>query len=88
MPSGSRTYFLTYAALVLLLAGTVSVSLFHLGIWNPILNLSIAVAKASLIVWFFMHVRQGQPIARLFTAAAFFWLLLLFGLPLTDYLAR
>lgn len=88
MPSGSRVYFLTYGALVLLLAGTITVSLFHFGIWNPVLNLGIAAAKAFLIVWFFMHVRQGKPIARLFTAAAFFWLLILFGLPLTDYLAR
>jgi cytochrome c oxidase subunit 4 len=39
-------------------------------------------------VFFFMHVRWASKLARLFVAAGFFWLLLLFVLVMMDYYNR
>jgi cytochrome c oxidase subunit 4 len=82
------TFILVDVVLLGLLAATYGVSFLHLGILNPILNLSIAVAKAGLVAWFFMHLRAASPAARLFAGAALFWLVILFALGLSDWLAR
>lgn len=51
-------------------------------------NLGIAALKAFLIMWFFMHVREGSGLLRLFAFGGLFWLLILLGLSLGDYLTR
>lgn len=83
-----HTLILVDAALLALLAATYGVSYLHLGIFNPLLNLAIAVVKAGLVVWFFMHLRGASGLVRLFAGAAMFWLVVLFGLGLNDWLTR
>jgi hypothetical protein len=34
------------------------------------------------------HLREGSGLVRLFSVAALFWLLILFGLGLSDWLTR
>ena len=63
------------AGVLALLAATYGVSFLQLGIFNPILNFSIAVAKAGLVAWFFMHLRAATGIVRLFAGAALLWLI-------------
>ena len=82
------TFAFVYLALLGLLAATIGVAHLHLGPWNPVLNLSIAAIKAYLIVWFFMHVRELPTLARLAAFGGLLWLAILFGLSLTDWLAR
>ncbi len=48
----------------------------------------IAAAKGVLIILFFMHVKDGPKLTRVFAAAAFVWLLILLALTMTDYLSR
>jgi cytochrome c oxidase subunit 4 len=86
--SDRRTLVLVDLALMGLLAATYGVSFLHLCIFNPILNFSIAVAKAGLVVWFFMHLRAATGLVRLFAGAALLWLLIMFGLGLSDWIAR
>ncbi|MGE5442449.1 MAG: cytochrome C oxidase subunit IV family protein, partial [Bacteroidota bacterium] len=69
-------------------AATIGVSFLHLGAFNPILNFGIAATKAALIAWFFMHPRAASGVVRLFAGAALFWLLIMFGLGLSDWIAR
>lgn len=82
------TLLLVYLACLMLLAATIGVAQLELGALNPLLNLSIASLKALLIAWFFMHLREGSGLVRVFAASALFWLLILFGLSLSDYLTR
>ena len=82
------TFAFVYCALLGLLAATMGVAHLQLGAWNPVLNLSIAATKAFLIAWFFMHVREGPPLVRLAAFGGLLWLAILFGLSLTDWLAR
>ena len=81
-------YLLIYVALMVLLIATVWVAEFDLGTANTAISLSIAIAKAVLVILFFMHVRHGGGLIWVFAAASFLWLSLLLGLTLTDYTTR
>ena len=55
---------------------------------NNVVMLTIACIKALLVILFFMHVRWSTRLTWVVVAAGFFWLLILFGLTMTDYLSR
>ena len=55
---------------------------------RTIAGLPIAAAKATLIVLFFMHVRYGSPLVRLFAMSGFVWLIILFAFVAADVLTR
>lgn len=76
---------LTWLALMILLALTVTSALIEMGILNPVLNISIAAVKTVLIGLFFMHLKGATNLVRLAAGAGLFWLLLMFGLVLSDY---
>jgi cytochrome c oxidase subunit IV len=89
MTRPQSTFLFVYLALLCLLALTIgSAQFLSLGAFKPVVNLGIAAIKAALIAWFFMHVREGGPLVRLFSVAALFWLVILFGLGLSDWLTR
>jgi cytochrome c oxidase subunit IV len=46
------------------------------------------VLKASLVVLFFMGLRHNTPLTKLTAVAGFFWLMILFGVTMSDYLTR
>jgi cytochrome c oxidase subunit 4 len=73
---------------MVLLALTIAAARFDLGAANVPIALAIAIAKAILIVLFFMHVRYGSPLLRLFAAGGFFWLLIMLAFILADVQAR
>ena len=77
-----------YALLMLLLGLTLGSSYLELGIWNSVLNLGIAVLKAALIAWFFMHLRHSPPAVGVAAGVGLLWLLPLFWLTLVDYANR
>lgn len=80
--------YLTWAALLLLLAATVGSALFPLGAWNGAINLVIACAKAALVAAIFMRLRSAGALIRLVAASALFMMLLLVGLSAADYATR
>jgi cytochrome c oxidase subunit 4 len=81
-------FAVVYLALLGLLGATIGVAHLRLGPWNPVLNMSIAAAKAFLIAWFFMHLREASALVRLAACGGLLWLAILFGLGLGDWLAR
>jgi cytochrome c oxidase subunit 4 len=50
--------------------------------------MTIAVIKGTLVVLFFMHVKQSRSMTKLFVVAGFFWMALLFVFVLSDYFSR
>jgi cytochrome c oxidase subunit IV len=77
--------------LLCLFAGTVLTffaATWDMGIFNPVVALTIACTKATLVILFFMHVRYSTKLTMITVAAGFFWLLILITLSLTDYLSR
>ena len=83
-----KTYFFVYLALLVLLAGTVLATSFNLGIWDTLIALSIAIAKALLVILFFMEVRFNSNLTKIYVVAGFLWLSILISLTLSDYLTR
>jgi cytochrome c oxidase subunit 4 len=83
-----RVYAAVFAGLLALTATTVAVSKLDLGEYNFIAAMTIAVIKASLVVWFFMDVRRSSSMTKLFIGAGFFWMAILLVFVLSDYLSR
>ena len=81
-------YYAVFAALIVGTALTVGVAFVDMGALNNIVMLGIASAKALLVILFFMHVRWSTRLTWVVVASGFFWLLILFGLTMTDYLTR
>lgn len=73
---------------MVLLILTIAVAHFDLGPWSLAVALVIAVAKALLILLFFMHLRYDKREVLVFAGAAYLWLLILIIGTLHDYLSR
>ena len=84
----TATYFRVYAALLALAAATTAVAFVDLGGFSLAAALGIAAAKTVLVILYFMHVRFGSAITRLFAGVAFAFLAILIALTLSDVLTR
>jgi cytochrome c oxidase subunit 4 len=81
-------YYSVFAALIVGTALTVGAAEVDLGALNNVVMLAIACTKALLVVLFFMHVRWSSRLTWVVAASGFVWLLILFGITMTDYLTR
>lgn len=81
-------YVLVFLALMVLTTATVAISFLELGEWNFVVAIAIAICKASLVIWFFMHLNHASALTKLFAGAGFFWMLILIALTLSDYHSR
>lgn len=88
MSAKIRTFALVWLALILLLAMTVGAAFLPLGPAKPFISIAIAIAKASLIFWFFMHLREDTGLLRLAAVGGALWLLILLLLMSSDLLTR
>ena len=82
------TYWTVWALLMGLLASTVVLNQFALGLWGTVLALAIACLKALLVAVFYMHLRHSPAFIRLVAGAALLWICLLFALSWADFLSR
>lgn len=81
-------YYWVFIALIIGTGLTVAAAEVDLGPLNNIVMLAIACTKALLVILFFMHVRWSTRLTWVVVASGFFWLLILFGLGMTDYVSR
>ena len=81
-------YYLVFIALIIGTGLTVAAAELDLGALNNVVMIAIAASKALLVVLFFMHVRWGTRLTWVVAGSGFFWLLILFGLTMSDYLSR
>ena len=86
--SHKSVYYGIFGALMVLTAVTVAVAFINLGSFNFPVAIAIAITKATLVILFFMHVKYSSKLTKLFVVMAFFFMSILFGLTLTDYLSR
>jgi cytochrome c oxidase subunit 4 len=83
-----RAAILTYFGLMALLAITVASTFVPLGAGNSLVNLAVAVAKAALIGGVFMHLRRSGVLVSLAVVVLLFWIAMMYGMTLNDYLTR
>jgi cytochrome c oxidase subunit 4 len=86
--SPKGVYYAIFGALMVLTVITVYVATVNLGRLNFPVALGIAITKATLVILFFMHAKYTSRLTKLFVGTAFFFLAVLLGLSLTDYLSR
>lgn len=83
-----KTYYAVFVVLIVLLLATVGAAFLELGPLNLPLALAIAIAKAAVIMAYFMHLKYSSRLVILFALSAFIFLGILFLFTLNDYYAR
>ncbi len=83
-----RVYVSIFLALCVLTVVTVAVTGYDFGPFNLIVALGVAIAKASLVVLYFMHARYSPKLTGVVIASSVAFFVILVFLTLTDYLSR
>ena len=96
MSSGSATahvspislYVTIFMALMVLTGVTVAAAFVNLGQFNFLVAMIIACFKASLVIWYFMHVKYQSRLTKLTVATGLFFLAILLSMMLIDYSSK
>lgn len=83
-----RVYLTVAAALLVLTAITVKISLINLGGWNLVVAIGIATIKASLVALFFMHLLYDKKIYMIVFGVGILFLAIFIALTMFDTLER
>jgi cytochrome c oxidase subunit 4 len=78
-------YITIFLALMVGTALTVAAAFVDLGQFNFAVAMAIAAFKASLVVWYFMHVKYQSSLTKLTVATGLFFLTILLGMMMIDY---
>ena len=81
-------YVGVFLALIVGTIITTLVAYVDLGPFNVVVALTIAVCKATLVILFFMHVKYSPKMTKVTIISGFFFLIILLGLSMTDYISR
>ena len=81
-------YYSIFGALMVFTIVTVEVATHNFGVLNFPVAIGIAITKATLVVLFFMHAKYSSRLTKMFVGTALFFLTILLGLTMTDYLSR
>ena len=86
--SSKRTNIIVFVALLVLLFATVGAAHLPMGDLQFPVAMTIATAKAVLIVLFFMHVLNSHRLTIVVCVASLLWLGIMLALTLSDYRTR
>jgi cytochrome c oxidase subunit 4 len=81
-------YVTIFLALMVMTGVTVGAAFVNLGWFNFPLAMIIACFKASLVIWYFMHVKYQSRLTKLTVATGLFFLTILLGMMLIDYSSK
>jgi len=83
------TYYLVFATLIVLTLLTVGLSRVEMAeSLHTLIGLTIAVAKASLVILVFMHLFYSTRLTWVVALSGLLWLGILITYTMTDYLTR
>jgi cytochrome c oxidase subunit IV len=83
-----KEYVIVYLALLAGVGLQIVASYHNLGIFNPILALTIAIVQAGLVVLFPMHIKNGSKLSQLSIFSGMFIFMILLGMVFMDYFTR
>jgi cytochrome c oxidase subunit IV len=86
--ASTKLYVTIFAALIVGTILTYLAALVDFGFANNAIMLAIALAKTSLVVLYFMGVRWSTRLTWVVVLSGFFFLLIMFGITMSDYLSR
>ena len=79
-----RTFISVWLALLTLTATTVTVARMDLGAFSALTAIVIASAKASLVLWFFMHLKYEARLFKVLLLVPVVTLAVIIGLTFVD----
>ncbi len=62
---GTKTFIFVWIALLCLTGLTIKAAQMQMGEWSMVANIAIASVKASLVLWFFMHLKYEKRLFKL-----------------------
>jgi len=80
----AKTYVAVWLALLALTAITITVATMHLGTFSTLTALLIASIKASLVLWFFMHLKYEKKLFKFLFLIPIATLTVMIGLTFFD----
>lgn len=80
----TKTYVAVWLALLALTATTITVAGMHLGRFSTLTALLIASIKASLVLWFFMHLKYETRLFKFILLIPIATLTVIIGLTFFD----
>lgn len=80
----TKTYVAVWLALLALTAITIEAAGMHLGKFSTLTSLLIASAKASLVLWFFMHLKYERKLFQFMFLIPVITLTVIIGLTFFD----
>jgi cytochrome c oxidase subunit 4 len=83
-----RVYLSVFLALVALTVITVIAAHYNFEPFNVIVAVGIAIAKATLVVLFFMHARYAGGLTRIVILSSLAFFFILVFLTFSDYVTR
>lgn len=86
--SSVRSLILSFLGLMVLLALTVWGSFINVGTWRATVAVVVAIAKALIVMIFFMHLKSSNRLTWAVAGAGFLWLSFLLILTIGDFVTR
>ncbi len=80
----TKTFVLIWLALLVLTGVTIKAAQMRMGEWSILANLLIASTKASLVLWFFMHLKYEKMVFKLLFLIPIATITIIIGLTFFD----
>jgi cytochrome c oxidase subunit 4 len=80
----TKTFVLIWLTLLVLTGVTIKAAQMRMGEWSILANLLIASTKASLVLWFFMHLKYEKMFFKLLFFVPIATITIIIGLTFLD----
>lgn len=80
----SKTFITVWLSLLFLTGLTIKAAQMQMGEWSMLANLLIASTKASLVLWFFMHLKYETRLFKLLFFVPVMTITIIIGLTFFD----
>ena len=81
-------YVAAWLVLILLTGISVLTAFLRIGVYAPAIRYGIAATQAAIVFILFMRLKGPPSLKWIFAGSGFFWLMILYGLSMTDYASR
>jgi cytochrome c oxidase subunit 4 len=82
--ASTKTFVLVWIALLTLTGVTIIAAHMRMGAWSMLANILIASIKASLVLWFFMHLKYEGRLFKLLIFVPIITISIIIGLTFFD----
>jgi cytochrome c oxidase subunit IV len=80
----TKTYILVWVVLLCLTGLTIQAAQMKMGEWSMVANIAIASIKASLVLWFFMHLKYEKRLFKLLIFVPLITISIIIGMTFFD----